>query len=212
MIDAVYFLKTWEHLRLTVCALLLAIFIAVPLGTVLARDRFQRFSVIMIRLAMLIQTIPGLAMLSLIVISLAWARTFFVLPITGVIPALIALTTYAILPILTSTYTGIRQVSSTMVEVAKGMGMTNRQILFQVQLPSSISVVISGIRISAVWTLSMATLTSLVGSGGLGDLIMQGLRSMQWNLVIGGTIPLSCLAVLFEWGFSKMEVWLTADS
>ena len=212
MIDAIFFIKTWEHLRLTVLALLLAIFIAVPLGTLLARDRFQRFSVMMIRLAMLIQTIPGLAMLSLIVIALAWARTFFVLPITGVTPALIALTTYAILPILTSTYTGIRQVSPTLVEVAKGMGMTSRQILLQVQLPSSISVILSGIRISAVWTLSMATLTSLVGSGGLGDLIMQGLRSMQWNLVIGGTIPLSCLAVLFEWGFSKMETWLSAGS
>ena len=212
MIDAIYFIKTWEHLRLTMFALLLALCIAVPLGTFLARDRFHRVSTMVMRVAMLIQTIPGLAMLSVIVVGLAWARSFVSLPITGEIPALIALTTYAILPILTSTYTGIRQVSPAMIEVAKGMGMTPKQVLLQVQLPNSVSVIISGIRISAVWTLSMATLTSLVGSGGLGDLIMQGLRSMQWNLVIGGTIPLSILAILFEWGFSKIETWLTVNA
>ncbi len=209
MIDVIYFLKTWEHVRLTLFVLFLAIFVAVPLGAILARSRFEKLSVLIVRLATLVQTIPGLAMLSLIVVLLAGLRSVVVLPITGVIPALIALYAYAILPILTSTYTGLKQVNPAMIEVAQGMGMTGRQILLWVQLPSSIPVIISGIRISAVWTLSMATLTSLVGSGGLGDLIMQGLRSMQWNLVIGGTISLSCLAIVLEWSFSKMEKWLT---
>lgn len=201
-------IKIFEHLRLTLFSLFIALFIAVPLGIALARMRFQGVARWVIRVAMLIQTVPGLAMLSLIVILIAALRSICPLPTTGAFPALLALCAYAILPILTNTYTGIRQVSPLMVEAAVAMGMTRRQVLILVQLPSSLSFIISGIRISAMWILSMATLTSLIGSGGLGDLIMQGLRSMHWELVISGTVPLVILAILIEWGISKVERWL----
>ncbi|KKK67915.1 hypothetical protein LCGC14_2949290, partial [marine sediment metagenome] len=97
----------------------------------------------------------------------------------------------------------------TMIDVAKGMGMTSKQILFSIELPLALTVILTGIRISLVWTIGMATLTSLVGSGGLGDLIMQGLRSMQIDLIIAGTVPAAILAIFFDWLFSLLGKWLT---
>ena len=98
-----------------------------------------------------------------------------------------------------------------MVEVATGLGMTPKQVLFWVEVPTAIPTILAGVRISAVWTIGMATLTSLVGSGGLGDLIMQGLRSMRPGLVMAGTLPALGLALLFELGFSRLEKWLAVD-
>ena len=122
--------------------------------------------------------------------------------------AIIVLTLYSLLPILSNTYMGIKQVDSTMKDIAKGLGMTPRQILFSVELPLSFPLIITGIKISLVWTIGMATLTSLIGSGGLGDLIMQGLRSMQIDLILAGTIPAAILAMFFDWLLSIIEKWL----
>lgn len=204
--------KTWQHLYLTFSALFFAAAIAIPLGFVLSRMQSRRIPVAVIRCAALVQTVPGLAMIALIVVVLAALQPIIDLPTTGVLPAVSVLTVYALLPMLTGTYTGIKQVNPALIDVARGIGMTSRQILFLVEFPNALPVIMSGVRISAVWTIGMATLTSLIGSGGLGDLIMQGLRSMQLNLILAGTIPAGCLAIVFEWGLCRIERWLTGPS
>ena len=89
--------------------------------------------------------------------------------------------------------------------------MTSKQILFLVEIPTAIPFIMAGIRISAVWTIGMATLTSIIGSGGLGDLIMQGLRSMHVDLVLAGTIPAALLAIIFEVALTRIEKWLSLE-
>lgn len=200
--------KTAQHLFITLGALFIALLIALPLGGYLTRCKYRRLALYIVRGAGLIQTLPGLAMIASIVVLLASLPASLNIPATGYLPGIIALSLYGISPILTNTYTGIKQVSPCMVEVARGLGMTSKQSLFWVEIPTALPTIIAGLRISSVWIIGMATLTSLVGSGGLGDLIMQGLRSMRPSFVMAGTIPALGLALIFEWGLSHLEKWL----
>ncbi len=200
--------KMVQHLFVSMAALFLALCIALPLGFWLSHNKNEKMTLFVIRSASLIQTMPGLAMIALIVVALVAIRELIPVPTTGYLPGIIALSLYAISPILTNTYTGIKQTSPTMIDVAKGLGMTSRQTLFMVQIPHAIPTIMAGIRIAGVWTIGMCTLTSLVGSGGLGDFILQGLRSMNAKMVFAGTIPAAILAIFFEWGMSAIEKWL----
>jgi len=94
------------------------------------------------------------------------------------------------------------------VEVATGMGMTRRQILFSVQLPLALPFIMAGVRISTVWTIGVATLVSLVGAGGLGDLIFRGLSNYRVNLILAGAVPAAVLALIFDWLLGRIERWL----
>jgi len=204
-------LKTWEHLELTFVALFIAMALAIPLGIFLAKSR-RRIAPFLIRGAIDIQTIPGLALIALTVVFLASLRVFFPLPTTGTLPAIIVLVLYALLPILSNTYTGIKQVSVNVKNVARAMGMTSFQILFYVEIPLSLPVLINGIRIALVSIIGMVTLTSLVGSGGLGELIVQGLRVMQIDLVLAGTLPAAALAILFDVMLIKLGRYLVPQN
>lgn len=201
-------LKCLEHLELLVITLFIALCLALPLGIALAHTRFKTLSASIIRFLGLIQTIPGLALIALIIAFLAALRAIVPLPATGFLPAIIVLVCYALLPLVSSTYTGIKGVAPSTFEVAKGMGMTKWQILFHVELPLALSVIMHGVRLSFVWTIGMITLTSLVGSGGLGDLILQGLRTMQVDLVLKGTLPAALMALMFDHLMSRCEKWL----
>lgn len=193
----IIFEKSLEHIELTFFALFLAMLIAIPLGIFLGRSNLKGASYIL-RLVAIIQTIPGLALIALMIVCLVALRSFLPLPVTGTLPAVLVLVLYALLPILTSTYSGIDQVSKNVKNVASAMGMTKRQVLFYIEIPLSLPILINGVRIALVSTIGMVTLTSLVGSGGLGDLIVQGLRTMQWNLVLAGTLPAAFFAILFD--------------
>jgi len=201
-------IKIWEHLELTFLSLFVAMIIAIPLGIFLSHQKGKRFSENMLRFVAMMQTVPGLALIALIVVFLAFMHPYIGIPTTGYFPAIIVLVTYALLPILINTYSGINQVNSSLKTVARGMGMTPFQIFFYVELPLSLPVLISGIRMALVSTIGMVTLTSLVGSGGLGDLIVQGLRTMQTPLVLKGTIPAAILAIIFDLGLSRLERFL----
>lgn len=195
--------KTLEHVELTLISLLLAMMIAIPLGVLLGRSK-GKWAPFILRSIAVIQTIPGLALIALMIVILVALRKYFPIPATGVLPAILVLVLYALLPILSNTYTGILQVSSNMKNVANAMGMTQRQILFYVEIPLSLPVLINGVRIALVSTIGMVTLTSLVGSGGLGDLIVQGLRTMQGELVLSGTLPAALLAIIFDYLLMKV--------
>ena len=149
-------LKFWEHFYLSFLAIFLGILVAVPLGAVLTR--LKRGSETVIKVVGVFQTIPSLALLSIMI-------PFFGI---GKIPAVIALFLYSLLPILRNTYVGIKSVDATYLDAAKGMGMSQMQRLLQVELPLAMGVIMAGIRVSTVYVISWTTLAAYIGAGGLG--------------------------------------------
>jgi osmoprotectant transport system permease protein len=186
-----------EHIMLAGIAMIIAIIIAVPLGVLLTRT--PKLAEPIIGLAALIQTIPSLALLG------------FMLPIFGIgkTPAIIALTLYALLPILRNTYTGILGVDSSLVDAGKGMGMTSSQILLKVELPLTLPIIMAGVRTATVLTIGVAALATFIGAGGLGDLIDRGLRVADKNLILAGAIPAAILAIIFDFLLKKLESKVT---
>ncbi|NLA25891.1 MAG: ABC transporter permease [Firmicutes bacterium] len=186
-----------DHILLVFVAMFLAILIAVPLGIVLTD--FRKFAEPIIGVTAVAQTIPSLALLG------------FMLPLVGIgkTNAIIALTIYALLPILRNTYTGILEVDPSTIEVGKGMGMTLWQILYMVELPLALPVIMAGIRTSTVITIGVATLATFVGAGGLGDLIYRGITMQNNHLILTGAIPAALLAIITDFIFKKFEVWVT---
>ena len=178
--------KTGEHLYLSFTALFIACLIAIPLGIYFANH--DRLATPVIRVVQVIQTIPSLALLG------------FMVPIFGIgtLPAIIALILYSLLPVLQNTFTGIREVDKSLIEIGTGMGMTKRQILWLVQLPMARSFIMAGVRMAAVQTISIATIATFIGAGGLGDLIMRGLGMYDTAIILTGAIPTALLAIIFD--------------
>lgn len=172
------------HIRISGISILLAILLAVPIGILLTRH--EKAAKPVLAVAGIVQTIPGLVMLGI-------GLMLFGL---GDVPAVIVLVAYAMLPILQNTYTGIREVDDLYVEAAKGIGMGDFQLLRRVEFPIALPAVVAGVRLSAVYTISWATLAALIGAGGLGDLIWTGLSTYNSNMILAGAIPASLLAVL----------------
>jgi len=199
--------RTHEHIYLTFTAMVIAVLIALPVGIYLSKSKRPRLVSVVMGIAGMIQTVPSLALVSFIVIVFALVS----LPTIGTVPAIVALVLYALLPIIRNTYTGIKQVDPATIEVATGMGMKRSQILFSVELPLSLPVIMAGIRIATVWTIGVATLCGLIGAGGLGDLILKGLRSMLMDYLLAGTIPAAVLALIFDWALGAIEKWLTPE-
>jgi len=198
---------TYEHIYLVFFAMVMATVLALSVGIYLTRCRWPKLVSVIMGIAGSIQTIPSLALIAFIVVIFA----FMGLPTIGTVPALVALVLYALLPILRNTYTGIRQVDASIIEVATGMGMKPYQILLSVELPLSLPVIMAGIRISTVWTIGVATLCALIGAGGLGDLIIKGLRSIRLDYLLAGTLPAAALALVLDWILGLIEKWLTPE-
>lgn len=175
-----------SHIGLTIISLFIAILIGVPLGIFLTRKR--SLANVVIGIASVFQTIPSLALLG------------FMIPFFGIgtKPAIIALTIYGLLPILQNTYTGIIGCDEGAKEAGKGMGMTSLQILYMVEMPLSLSVIMAGIRTATVLIIGVTTLASLVGAGGLGDLIFRGISSVNTGLILAGAVPAAVVAVFFD--------------
>ncbi len=203
--------KTQQHLFLALTAMFLACAIAVPLGIVLARTRVRWASTVVIGIVNVIQPIPSLALVALVgVLFMLFKERYGVGPSTvGSVPGLVALVAYCLLPILRNTYTGIRQVDPAVIEVATGMGMRSRQILFRIEMPLAMPFIMTGIRIATVWSIGVATLVSMIGAGGLGDLIFVGLRTQKMDYIVAGIVPAIALALVFDWGLGLLERWLT---
>ncbi|NJP37251.1 ABC transporter permease/substrate-binding protein [Alkalicoccus luteus] len=176
----------WQHIEMSLISLLIAVFIAVPLGIFLAM--YKKGAEPVIGTTAVIQTIPSLALLG------------FLIPFVGIgtTPAIIALSAYALMPILRNTYTGVKGVDPALAEAARGMGMTYQQQLMKVQLPLAMPTIMAGIRTGMVLIVGTATLAALVGAGGLGDLIMTGLNRSNNYYILMGAIPAALLALLFD--------------
>jgi osmoprotectant transport system permease protein len=190
---------TGTHLLLTLAAVVLATLVSVPLGIVCTRR--PRLAQGVLGGAGVIQTVPSLALLA------------FMIPIPGLglgaTSAIVALFLYALLPIVRNTHTGILGVDPALVEAARGMGLTDRQILTKVQLPLAMSTIMAGIRTSTVITVGVATLAAFIGAGGLGEPILTGLQLNEPALIMTGAVPAACLAVAVDQVLGLAERGLT---
>ena len=193
-------LATWQHVQLTLAALFIANMIALPIGILLTRK--QKIAETIIGITSIFQTIPSLALLG------------FMVPLFGIGfgPAIIALTIYGLLPILRNTYTGILGVDQAVVDAGIGMGMTSRQVLFMIELPLALPIIMAGIRTATVMVIGVTTLAALVGAGGLGDLIFRGIAMARQDLILAGAIPAALLSLLFDYILKKIEVAVQTKS
>lgn len=183
----------WEHLYISGISLILGVVVAVPAGILLTRA--GKTADVVMNVVSILQTIPSLALLALMI------------PIFGVgqLPAIIALFLYSLLPILRNTYTGIAGVNPGLVDAGKGMGMTDWQLIRQVELPQAAPVIMAGIRLSTTYVIAWTTLASYIGAGGLGDFIFNGLNLYIPELIIGGTIPVTILALITDFVLRIVE-------
>ena len=180
---------TFEHLWLTLSAMLFAVAIGLPLGVLLTRKR--RWAKPVIGVANVIQTVPSLALFGLL-LPVPWLGE------NAARLAIVALTGYALLPILRNTYTGIESVDPELVSVAEALGMTSWQRLRNVELPLAASVILAGVRTATVICVGVATIAAAIGAGGLGELIFRGVASVDNGLVLAGAIPAALLALLAD--------------
>lgn len=189
--------KTWQQIYISAIALALGIIVAVPLSVILMK--FPRTAKVVMAIASMLQTIPALALLAMM------------LPIFGIgqLPAIVALFLYSLMPILRNTYVGLTGVNPNTVNSAKGVGMTQIQIITKVDIPLAMPVIMSGIRLSAIYVIAWSTLASYIGAGGLGDFIFNGLNLYQPDLIFGGTIPVIILALLTDYLLGRLEKKLT---
>src|ERR1700758_3063319 len=178
-----------EHLWLTGAAMLFATAIAVPTGVWLTRAPGWARPVIGV--ANVLQTIPSLALFGFL-LPLPWLGE------RAARIAIVALTAYALLPILRNTYTGIRGIDPAVLEVAHALGLTGTQRLFRVELPLAASFIFAGLRTATVPCVGVATIAAAVGAGGLGELIFRGVASVDNRLVLAGAVPAALLALIAD--------------
>jgi osmoprotectant transport system permease protein len=187
---------TLEHLWLVGISTMLAVVVGIPLGILIAHRPILNRPVL--ASANIIQTIPSLALFG------------FLLPVPWLGDraerlAILALTLYALLPLIRNTYAGIRGVDPAVVEAGRGMGLTDRQLLFQVELPLALSVILSGVRVAVVISVGLATIAAAIGAGGLGELIFRGLAMVNNQLILAGAIPAALLALLADFSLGLLE-------
>ncbi|AIQ26115.1 MULTISPECIES: ABC transporter permease [unclassified Paenibacillus] len=181
------------HMQLVLLSMLFAIIVGIALGIMITR--VKPLKGITLGAAGILQTIPSLAMLG------------FMIPLFGIgmKTAVVALFLYSLLPIIRNTYTGITDVDPSIVEAARGMGMKSWQILFRVQLPLALSVIMAGIRTAAVINVGTATLAAFIGAGGLGEFIFLGIQRNIEALTLLGAIPAAILALVLDYLLGLLE-------
>jgi osmoprotectant transport system permease protein len=191
-----------NHVRVSVTALALGLAVSLPLA-IIARNR-PVLRGALLGLASIVQTVPGLALLALFyplllalaALSLSWFGFGF--SAFGFLPAVLALALYSMLPVLRNTITGLQGVDAAIIEAAQGVGMTQRQSLFTVELPLALPVMMAGIRTAAVWVIGTATLSTPIGQTSLGNYIFAGLQTQNWVFVLFGCLSAAVLALAVD--------------
>lgn len=177
----------YRHFLMSIYGVLFAAIVAIPIGILIAR--YNRLSVWVISLANIIQTIPALAMLAILMLVMGLGPNTVVL----------ALFLYSLLPIINNTYTGIRNVDHALIESGRAMGMTKFQVLWMVELPLALSVIMAGLRTALVISIGVATIGTFIGSGGLGDIILRGTNATNGTaIILAGAIPTALMAVFAD--------------
>ena len=196
---------TLDHIWIVFVAIVIAVILGVAIGVYITGKGKEHIADTVLYLAEIMMTVPSLALFGLLMLLLGSMgfKTF------GFLPAVIALIVYGQLPILRNTYTAIRGVDPAMIEAGKGMGMTERQLLFKVKLPLAVPVIMAGLRNAIVLIIGIAAIAALIGAGGLGVPIFRGLRNARMDLIILGGVSVSILALLVDALMSRVERWIT---
>jgi len=191
---------TLEHLWLVGTSTALAVLVGIPLGILITRWPILNKPVL--GSVNIIQTIPALALFGFL-LPAPWigARADRL--------AILALTLYALLPLVRNTYAGIKGVDPAVVEAGRGMGLTDRQLLFQVELPLALGVIIAGVRVATVISVGLATIAAAIGAGGLGEYIFRGLAMVSNPVILAGAIPAAAMAIAADLGLGWLEKRLT---
>jgi len=186
----------WEHLYMVCWAVVLSLIVGLPLGVLTYFYPKARKAILWV--VDLFQTIPSLALLGIIMVFLG----------AGKITVITGLTLYSLLPIVRNTYLGLREVDPALKEAARGMGMSRSYQLLHVELPLASPVIFTGIRIAAVNAVGTAVFAIFVGGGGLGSVLYNGIRIQNMSLILKGTGVLMLMAILFDFGMGRIEVFL----
>ncbi|QEI43664.1 Carnitine transport binding protein OpuCC [Dolichospermum sp. UHCC 0315A] len=189
-----------EHLILVIISLAIAISIGLPVGIFITRQ--PKLASPILGLANAIQTIPSLAIFGFL-ISVPFLGGI------GKIPAIFALTLYALLPIIRNTYIGINSINPAIKEAGIGMGMTDQQLLLQVEIPLALPVILAGVRVATVISVGIATIAAAVGGGGLGVFIFRGISTVNNELILAGAVPAAVIALSADFGLELLEKNLT---
>lgn len=184
---------TLQHLRLSCLAVLLALAVGLPLGILCYR--FRLAAIVVLNSVSIIYTVPTLALFGLMIPLIG----------IGVVPAILAVVLYSLLPVVQNTYTGLTAVAPDVREAATGIGMGRGARLWRVELPLALPILFAGVRVAVVNAVGMMTLASLIGAGGLGDLIFRGISTVSWALVLAGSVPVLLLALLADFLFKLVE-------
>lgn len=187
---------TLEHLFLVSIAIAIAILIGIPLGILITRQTNLRQPILIV--ANIMQTIPSLALFGLLI------PVPFIGGI-GATPAIVALTLYSLLPIIRNTYTGITNVDPAIREAGRGMGMTDKQLLLQVEIPLAMQVILAGVRVATVIAIGIATIAAAIGAGGLGELIFRGISVVNNDLILAGAVPAAIIALIADSAIGWLE-------
>lgn len=187
---------TGEHLLLVAVAMVFAVALGIPLGVLITRRSGPRRWVLGV--ANVVQTVPSLALFGFL-IPVPWLGG------VGNRTAIVALALYALLPIIRNTYAGLSGVDPAVVEAARGMGMTNKQLLWRVEMPLALGVILAGVRVATVISVGIATIAAAIGAGGLGTYIFRGLAMVNNQVILAGAIPAAGLALLADFSLGWAE-------
>jgi osmoprotectant transport system permease protein len=187
---------TLEHITLVGLSILFAVLVGIPLGILITR--VPQLSKAVLGGANIIQTIPSLALFGFL-LPAPWIGE------RGGRLAVLALMLYALLPLIRNTYAGIRSVDPSVVEAGRAMGLTDRQLLFQVELPLASGVIVAGVRIATVLSVGVATIAAAIGAGGLGEFIFRGLAMVNNQVILAGAVPAAILALSADIGLGALE-------
>ena len=187
-----------EHMHLVLLAVLLAILLGVILG--LLATYYKSLANVILPFTQIMMTVPSIALMALL------------LPLLGIgfKNALTALIIYSLLPIVSNTYTGIKEINPSILEAAKGMGLSERRILYRIKLPLAFPVILAGIRTAIVMVVGIAAIASYIGAGGLGEFIFRGISNTNPNMILTGAIFVSILAIALDYGLGWFEKYLIA--
>ncbi|MFD5515263.1 ABC transporter permease [Streptomyces sp. NPDC127066] len=188
----------WQHIQLTVISTFFVLIIAIPLGILLTRKAFRKLTPLAMTVANMGQATPAIGLLALLVIWLG----------TGEKSALIGITIYAILPVLSNTIAGLKANDPTLLEAARGIGMSPLGVLTRVELPLAVPLILAGVRTALVLNVGTATLATFGGGGGLGVLITTGITTQRMPVLVLGAILTVALALLVDWLASLAELLL----
>lgn len=193
-------LRSGEHVFLVFVAILVATAIGLPLGILITRK--PGLSQTVLTFANIVQTIPSLAMFGFLI-------SVPLLGGIGKVPAMVALMLYSLLPIIRNTYTGITNVDPAVREAGRGMGMTDWQLLVQVEIPLALGVILAGIRVATVISVGIATIAAAIGAGGLGVFIFRGISMVNNDLILAGAVPAALMALLADFAIGWLENHIT---